>query len=235
MIESSPDCIKVLNDQGYLTYMSPGGQSLLEIDNVNQFVGVHYLDFWKGTEYFDLMSQTLAAALSGKPGKAEGFLPTSKGTPRWWSISFTPIINQQVGPTNLLIVSRDVTAIKEAEQRSLAAKEAAESANQAKSEFLANMSHEIRTPMNAVVGMSELLLTTELTRKQKKYAEAISDAATALLAVLDDILDISKIQSGKLNLENVSFDLREVVEQVGTNSRCPGHGQGPGGFGPLPQ
>ena len=215
VIESSPDCIKVLNDQGYLTYMSPGGQTLLEIDNVNQFIGAHYLDFWQGTEYFEPMSQTLTAALSGKPGKAEGFLPTPKGTPRWWSISFTPIINQQDGPKDLLIVSRDVTAIKEAEQRSLAAKEAAESANQAKSEFLANMSHEIRTPMNAVVGMSELLLTTELTRKQKNYAGAISDAATALLAVLDDILDISKIQSGKLNLENVPFDLREVVEQVG--------------------
>ena len=114
-----------------------------------------------------------------------------------------------------MIVSRDVTVTKEAEHRSLAAKEAAESANQAKSEFLANMSHEIRTPMNAVVGMSELLLTTKLTRKQKNYAEAISDAATALLVVLDDILDISKIQSGKLNLENVPFDLREVVEQVG--------------------
>ena len=98
VIESSPDCIKVLNNQGYLTYMSPGGQTLLEVDNVDQFIGAHYLDFWKGTEYFDLMSQTLTAALSGKPGKAEGFLPTVKGTPRWWSISFTPIINQQDGP-----------------------------------------------------------------------------------------------------------------------------------------
>ncbi len=95
------------------------------------------------------------------------------------------------------------------------AKEASEGASRAKSEFLANMSHEIRTPMNGVVGMAELLLTTELTPRQQDYAEAISYSANALLTVLNDILDFSKIQAGKLALENVPFDLRTVAEQVG--------------------
>jgi two-component system, sensor histidine kinase and response regulator len=123
------------------------------------------------------------------------------------------ISSVQIGKDKLVIVfAHDVSKRKRQEKEQEQAKAAAEQASRVKSEFLANMSHEIRTPLNGVIGMTDLVLETELTREQRDYLETVKLSADSLLSVINAILDFSKIEAGKVDLEEADFELRECME-----------------------
>ncbi|MEI6413841.1 MAG: ATP-binding protein, partial [Pseudomonadota bacterium] len=159
-----------------------------------------------------LLEDCLAALADHSPRNREIHVVTSFGKNIWVETRILPTRLSEA--VHLLIQFIDLTERKLSERKLHDAMMAAEAANRAKSEFLANMSHEIRTPMNAIIGLSRLALDLDLTPQLHDYLEKISVSAKALLAILNDILDYSKVEAGRLELDTTAFNLAEVLENV---------------------
>lgn len=150
----------------------------------------------------------------GKPFSGELKNYTKDGIAYWLDINIVPVKNDKGEITHFAAIERDVTQRKAFEKELTITKEAAQVASRAKDDFLANMSHELRTPMNGIIGLTELLLDMDLREDQLELADAVHTSSRNLLILLNDILDLSKIEAGELTLENIPFDLRRAVRQT---------------------
>ena len=154
-----------------------------------------------------------SAVQAGESYGADLQLLTTAGV-RWHAVDARPMRDPITGDAVMQLNARDIADLKASQAELVAAREAAEAANEAKSSFLANMSHEIRTPMNGVLGLTELVLQTELTERQRKFIELAHSSAKGLMVIINDLLDIAKIESGKLAIEAQAFSLHDALREA---------------------
>ncbi|MES9966984.1 MAG: response regulator, partial [Sedimenticola sp.] len=199
--------------EGIFTYVSPS------INNVLGWQPEEFLSHYSSsmTEHpvnRDAEKYTQLALQGIRQPAYEIQLYHKDGTICWLDVSEVPVFDREGKVVSVEGIAHDVTGRKEVEETLQLARDAADAANRAKSEFLANMSHEIRTPMNAIIGMSHLVLQTELSYKQRDYLTKIQTSSESLLRIINDILDFSKIEAGKLAVERTDFFLEDVLRSL---------------------
>ncbi len=162
----------------------------------------------------EVLRERISDRQRGISGSYELEITTKQGERKWLFVGAAPLLDEHKQPVGTIGINLDITRQKQLERSLREAKQQAENSARAKELFLANMSHEIRTPMNAILGMSQLLAQTALAPRQSSYLQAISTSAQNLLVIINDILDISKLDAGKMAIERVGFSVASLCEQV---------------------
>jgi PAS domain S-box-containing protein len=231
ILDNSGDCIQIFAPDGQLISMNRAGARLMEVDDVDEFNRRPWVDVWQQSD--GLASAALADAVNLGEGRFQGFCPTARGTPKWWDVLVTPIRDESGMVSRLLSISRDISEQKRAddERNELLAREQqaradAERATQMKDEFLATLSHELRTPLNSIVGWVGVLKQDQSRETMRKAIDVIDRNSRRQAQMIDDLLDVSRIVSGKLSLDLRRVDLVSVIEDVVASAQAAANAKG---------
>ncbi|REK17680.1 MAG: response regulator [Planctomycetota bacterium] len=208
------NAVLVADADGSIEWVNDGFVRLTGYD-LSEVAGKRLFDILGGPQADPAAAQELQTAIRSGRGLNQEVLQYRKdGKSYWASLSITPVFGEDARTTRWIALAADITKKRQAQDALENAKQSAEAASQAKSDFLANMSHEIRTPMNAIIGMTELALDTNLTNDQREYLGTVKDSAESLMQLLNDILDLSKIEAGRLDIDQVAFSLPQLIQDL---------------------
>ncbi len=218
LFDNLQEGVMVLDSQGALVTLNLSAAKIMGIKRVHQASALKEInDNWP--EICDMLRTPRSYQVSE-------FTRVRDGHTLWYLLSKSKVSAEDQHQVGSLLVLRDITHEKNFQIQIENAKIAAETANKAKSEFLANMSHEIRTPLNGVIGFTELLTHTDLNEQQRRYAQTALTSATSLLDLINDILDLAKIESGKTEVSLDVVDLHELLETIVDVLRFQAHQKG---------
>lgn len=214
VVEQAADHVIITDKNGIIEYVNPGfekgtGYSQKEV------IGLTPRILNSGKNDHGFAKSLWSAVLSGKPFRGISINKKKDGQLYYESMTVTPLLDSNNCITHIVSVGSDITELKKAEEFKLA-RDAADQANRSKSIFLANMSHEIRTPMNAIIGFSDLLSASITNEKQRSQIEAIRSSGKNLLRIINDILDLSKIEAGKMVIQYETINIKSIIKEVET-------------------
>lgn len=221
VLESSRDCIKVLDIDAQILYINAGGLCLLEIDDLTPYLNTNWVNFWQD-ESRQKVEAAIAVAKSKQTSRFRGFCLTAKGTPKWWDVIVTPILDKEGQVSQLLATSRDITDRVQIEhdrelilQHKQAALAESERINHIKDEFLTVLSHELRSPLNPILGWTQLLQTRRLDETKTIAAlEIIERNVKTQCRLIDDLLDMARVLRGKLSLNAAPVNLLGLIKSA---------------------
>ncbi|MEO1471751.1 MAG: ATP-binding protein, partial [Pseudomonadota bacterium] len=214
IVQQTNDAIVLTDAQGRVTWCNAAVEEISGY-SLAEMIGRKPGEVLQGPDTDRATTRAIGRALRARrPHRCEILNYRKTGEPYWLDLNLVPLFDSAGLIRSFVAIERDVTEAKERERQLADAREAAEAATRAKSNFLANMSHEIRTPMNGIVGMADLLSETPLGNAQALYVDTIRESASALLTIINDILDLSKVEAGRVVLAPEPVDIAQLMEEV---------------------